>query len=70
MPQGLLKSPDHFFLQNNRKINVFCKEIKIYLKSVDIPVFDFRGIAKNVHSFDGTHYGIGVNIMKNQIFLN
>jgi len=35
-----------------------------------IPVFDFRQLGYFVHSFDGTHYGRGVNLMKNQVFLN
>jgi len=41
-----------------------------YLKQYNIPILDFRKVTKGVHSYDGTHYGSGVNMMKVQILLN
>jgi len=70
MTQGLLKSPDHFFLQDNPKIHKFSEQMLLFGEKNKIPVFDFRQLAKHVHSFDGTHYNVAVNIMKNQIFLH
>ncbi|XP_076818558.1 uncharacterized protein LOC143464584 isoform X3 [Clavelina lepadiformis] len=70
MPTGLLKPPQFLHLQNDVKMGQFAIEITKYCKDRDIPVFDFRALGKHVHSFDGTHYGLGVNLMKNQILLN
>ena len=42
----------------------------LYLKGFDVETFDFREITKFVKSYDGTHYGSGVNIMKSQVILN
>jgi len=70
MLQGLLKSPEHFFLQDNPKIHQFSDKMLKFGKENSVPVFDFRHLAKEVHSFDGTHYGLGVNLMKVQILLN
>ncbi|CAK8671902.1 unnamed protein product [Clavelina lepadiformis] len=70
MPTGLLKPLQFLSLQNDVKIGKFAIEITKYCKDRDIPVFDFRALGKHVHSFDGTHYGLGVNLMKNQILLN
>ena len=70
MTQGLLKSPDHFFLQDNPKIHKISEQMLIFGEQNNITVFDFRQLVKHIHSFDGTHYNVAVNIMKNQIFLH
>lgn len=70
MPVGLLKSAIHFTLQNDNKIERFTFEMRRYCAANRIPLFDFRNLGKFVHSFDGTHYGLGVNLMKNQVLLN
>jgi len=56
--------------QENRKLSHFVSRINEYCFAMGIPVFDFRQLGYFVHSFDGTHYGRGVNLMKNQVFLN
>ncbi|XP_076818556.1 uncharacterized protein LOC143464584 isoform X1 [Clavelina lepadiformis] len=70
MPTGLLKPPQHLDMQNDVKMRQLAIEITKYCKERDIPVFDFRALGKHVHSFDGTHYGLGVNLMKIQILIN
>lgn len=40
------------------------------MRSRGIPVLDFFEMTKTVFSLDGTHYGLGVNEVKAQVFLN
>jgi len=70
MPLGLLKPPAFLSLQNDVKIKTFAKHVRQFCALKQIPVFDFRQLAEHVHSFDGTHYGMSVNLMKNQVLLN
>lgn len=67
---GVLKSPDH--MKDNGKVPCykFADQMVEYLSHVGIPYLDFRKLTTNVHSYDGGHYGIGVNIQKLQILLN
>ena len=67
---GLLKPPGYLSLQGDEAIGKFAAEIENYLKRYNVPVLDFRQITKGVNSYDGTHYGSGVNMMKVQILLN
>ena len=50
-------------LSYNRKLTEFCE-------SHGIAVFDTFNMTLGVHSFDGTHFGFGVNILKAQVLLN
>jgi len=70
MRGSLLKPPAYFKFQDNRKLNKFVSRLTDYCSALRIPLFDFRQLGDLVYSFDGTHYGRGVNLMKNQIFLN
>nr|XP_009860819.2 uncharacterized protein LOC104266405 [Ciona intestinalis] len=67
---GLLKPPTYHKLQGTNAITRFVAEIESYLKLHQVPSLDFRSITAEVRSYDGTHYGSGVNIMKAQILLN
>lgn len=40
------------------------------MRSKGIPIMEFYNLTNGVMSFDGTHYGPGVNYLKGQIFLN
>lgn len=40
------------------------------LRNRGVPILDFFSMTKGVMSYDGTHYGPGVNDLKAQIFLN
>jgi len=70
MPPGLLKPTRYLPHQNNEKLSRFTDKLSSFCLKKHIPFFDFRPLAAYVHSFDGSHYGIGVNMMKNQVFLN
>uniref|UniRef100_H2ZEC5 Uncharacterized protein n=1 Tax=Ciona savignyi TaxID=51511 RepID=H2ZEC5_CIOSA len=67
---GLLKPPKYMKSQGTVAIAKFIMEMEAYLILHKIPCLDFRGITTKVHSYDGTHYGTGVNVMKTQILLN
>lgn len=67
---GLLKPPVFLKTQGPEAIDKFIRHMDIFFTQYDIPGFDFRNITDKVHSYDGTHYGSGVNMMKGQIFLN
>jgi len=54
----------------NDDIEVFVQNLDRYLQQEKIPTFNFQKLTTNVHSHDGTHYGIGLNLMKVQIWLN
>jgi len=70
MRGSLLKPPVHIPYQDNRKLPHFASRLSDYCAASGITLMDFRQLGDVVHSFDGTHYGNGVNVMKNQIFLN
>ena len=55
---------------NNDDIEVYIKNLDKYLHAEKIPTLNFRKLTYNVHSHDGTHYGVGLNLMKVQIWLN
>jgi len=67
---GLLKPPQYLSTQGDEAIRKFAIKIEQYLKQYNIPILDFRQLTKGVRSYDGTHYGSGVNMMKMQILLN
>ncbi|XP_041374792.1 uncharacterized protein LOC121387669 [Gigantopelta aegis] len=48
----------------------FNDKMAAYLRNFSIPIFDAFSITDGVTSMDGTHYGIGVNMLKAQIYLN
>jgi len=70
MRSGMLKPIKHLVRQDDQTLWDFAAKVSKYCRENDIPVLDFRSLTANVHSFDGGHYGVGVNLMKNQIFLN
>lgn len=66
---GYLK-PLHVPLQDTKHTIEYAKFIKEYLSKLCIPVMDTINITKHVMSWDGTHYGWGVNMLKADIVLN
>ena len=70
MSRSLLSPPEYSYLHNNELIDEYTKNMSRYCRQQSIPLIDFRLLGNNAHSFDGTHYGFAVNMMKNQIFLN
>ncbi|XP_055958300.1 uncharacterized protein LOC130013584 [Patella vulgata] len=66
---GILKT-DSIKAQSRSSLVSFIREIDEYLKVHNIAVFNTFHVTKNVMSFDGTHYGLGINLLKSQILLN
>jgi len=64
MRSGILKPITHLVRQDDQKLWYFADKVSTYWKENDIPVLDFRSLTANVHSFDGSHYDIGVNLIK------
>ena len=48
----------------------FNRRMKEYLQPRGVDVFDVFNLTLGLHSYDGTHYGPGVNMMKAQLLLN
>ncbi|XP_068688714.1 uncharacterized protein [Montipora foliosa] len=67
---GPLKPINYHRDQGNLAISSFNENIAKYCNEHNIAVFDTFNMTTGVHSFDGTHFGVGVNIMKVQILLN
>ncbi|KAK2561601.1 hypothetical protein P5673_015587 [Acropora cervicornis] len=67
---GPLKPISYHRDQGNSAITSFNENLAKYCQENNIAVFDSFNMTTGVHSFDGTHFGIGVNMMKVQILLN
>lgn len=67
---GSLKPIAFLESQGNEKISRFNRDMREFLEPFGVPVFDTFNLTLGVHSYDGTHYGFGVNMMKAQLFMN
>ena len=67
---GITKQTKYVETQGREICNKFAENMKKYCDKIGIPVLDFRKVTTGIHSYDGTHYGIGVNMMKVNILLN
>ena len=67
---GSLKPVAFLESQGNEKISRFNRDMRELLEPFGVPVFDSFNLTLGVHSYDGTHYGFGVNMMKAQLFMN
>ncbi|GFO45385.1 hypothetical protein PoB_007189000 [Plakobranchus ocellatus] len=68
---GLLKTP-RVPSQSAESILRYNNQVKTLLQTdkTHIPILDFFQLTKGIMSFDGAHYGRGINEVKVQIFLN
>lgn len=66
VPDFLLMNP----LFDNPGISGFNTKMHKYLKSRNIDVIDTFDMSKDLFSYDGLHYGVGMNFLKVQILLN
>ncbi|KAH9508829.1 hypothetical protein Btru_050159 [Bulinus truncatus] len=64
----ILKTPKFSKQLNSFRLN-FSIEVKDFLKKHNIPLMSFFTMTKTVVSYDGSHYGKGVNDIKLQDFL-
>jgi len=67
---GSLKDTYYNVPSHNDRIARFNLDMEKYLLAFGIPVFDTFNLTRGVRSIDGTHFGIGVNMMKAQLFMN
>lgn len=67
---GILKPTRYLAAQKISKQLHFQRGMANYCRRNSIPILDFNPLVKNVISFDGIHYGVGVNMAKSQILLN
>ncbi|KAK6188541.1 hypothetical protein SNE40_004698 [Patella caerulea] len=65
---GLLKTP-RVPEQSHASVIKFNDNIRIYLSQWNIPIFDSFNLTDGVNSFDGAHYGLGVNLIKAKILI-
>ena len=63
---GLLKTP-RIPEQSAESVQRFNQEMYDFLRDFDVPVFDTYNMTDGCMSFDGAHYGVGVNKMKVRI---
>jgi hypothetical protein len=66
---GLLKTPT-MPSQLAESIARYNSEMENFLTSRNVHILRFFNLTHNVRSFDGAHFGLGVNRMKVQLFLN
>lgn len=67
---GPLKPINYHRDQGNPAILLFNNQLSEYCNLHNVTLFDTFNMTTGVHSFDGTHFGVGVNTMKVQILLN
>ena len=67
---GSLKDTYYNVPSHNDRITRFNLGMEKYLIAFGIPVFDTFNLTRGVRSIDGTHFGMGVNMMKAQLFIN
>ena len=67
---GSLKDTNYNVPSHNDRIARFNLDMEKYLLAFGISVFDTFNLTNGVRSIDGTHFGIGVNMMKAQLLIN
>ena len=67
---GSLKDTYYNIPSHNDRVIRFNLDMENYLSAFGIPVFDTFNLTRGVRSIDGTHFGMGINIMKAQLFMN
>lgn len=67
---GPLKPRSFYQRQGNHAILAYNTKLTDYCRRFNITVLDTFNMTRGVHSFDGTHYGFGVNMMKAQVVFN
>ncbi|XP_025081887.1 uncharacterized protein LOC112556761 isoform X1 [Pomacea canaliculata] len=67
---GLLTSPHHYPWQTPENTLRYNHVISEFLSAWHVPVFDSFNLTDGTASFDGGHYGLGINRVKVQILLN
>ncbi|XP_046357031.2 uncharacterized protein LOC124135644 [Haliotis rufescens] len=66
---GMMKSPK-LLAQSYESVKRYNGNIDPFLKSWEIPVFDTFNMTDGMTSFDGEHYGLGMNVAKANVLLS
>lgn len=66
---GPLKPMQYRATQGNDKILQYNEQIRTYLQARGVPMFDTFKMTEKAHSFDGTHQGSTVNLLKAKLLL-
>ena len=64
----IINPPD--LSSNLLQIMSYNKELHQMCTKLHLPYFDTFGITARATSFDGMHYGLGINMLKAQLLLN
>lgn len=67
---GSVKDTNYDVPSKNDRVARFNLSMEKYLSAYGIPVFDTFSLTNGVRSIDGTHFGMGLNMVKAQLFLN
>ncbi|XP_067679518.1 uncharacterized protein [Haliotis asinina] len=64
---GIMKRSD---TQSKSNVLLFNRDMEKFLKEYEVPVLKTFNMTEDVRSFDGTHYALGVNVVKANVILN
>ncbi|CAH1801215.1 unnamed protein product [Owenia fusiformis] len=67
---GLMKSPRYWNNQGTKSVTTYTTEMRKFLSKYNIPTFNTHAFTNHSFSFDGTHFGYGVNHQLAQTLLN
>ncbi|PVD36284.1 hypothetical protein C0Q70_03262 [Pomacea canaliculata] len=67
---GLLSSPLNYPWQKPERILQYNQVIGQFLRKWHVPIFEAFNLTDGTASFDGSHYGLGINRVKVHILLN
>ena len=66
---GPLKPLQYLPMQGNTNIQRYNEKMSAYLKMHGVPIFDAFKMTEKAHSFDGTHYGMAMNLLKSRLLI-
>ncbi|XP_046578092.1 uncharacterized protein LOC124285859 [Haliotis rubra] len=66
---GIMKSPK-MLAQSYESVQRYNVNMAPFLKTWEIPVFDTFNMTDGMTSFDGEHYGLGMNVAKANVLLS
>ena len=68
--QGALKPHEFIKSQDNAHLIAFNEAMAAFSRERGVEVYDWFRLSEGAHSFDGSHYGLHVNVLNAQLLLN
>ena len=68
--QGALKPHEFIKSQDNAHLIAFNEAMAAFSRERGVGVYDWFRLSEGAHSFDGSHYGLHVNVLNAQLLLN